>query len=215
MDKIILYHGSQNEKIIPQFGLGNEKHDYGKGFYLTESLDLAKEWAVYRPEESNGWVHKYELETEGLKILDFQEKDVLVWLAELMKHRDAADSKRYRILSKKFIEKYGIDTNGYDVIKGWRANASYFYIAKAFVRDEVDVDILAELLSLGGLGTQYCIKTEKAYKNLTEISSDLQSVCFTQFNEKYNERDITARENMRKLIDSDRNRVTKVFSTLL
>lgn len=215
MDKIILYHGSQNEKVTPQFGLGNEKHDYGKGFYLTESLDLAKEWAVYRPEESNGWVHKYELETEGLKILDFQEKDVLAWLAELMKHRDAADSKRYRMLSKKFIEKYGIDTNGYDVIKGWRANASYFYIAKAFVRDEVDVDILAELLLLGGLGTQYCIKTEKAYKNLTEISSDLQSVCFTQFNEKYNERDITARENMRKLIDSDRNRVTKVFSTLL
>lgn len=215
MDKIILYHGSQSEQIIPQFGLGNEKHDYGKGFYLTESLDLAKEWAVYRPEESNGWVHKYELETEGLKILDFKEKDVLAWLAELMKHRDAADSKRYRMLSKKFIEKYGINTDGYDVIKGWRANASYFYIAKAFVRDEVDVDILLELLSLGGLGVQYCIKTEKAYKSLTEISSDLQSVCFTQFNEKYNERDITARENMRKLIDSDRNQVTKVFSTLL
>ena len=72
---------------------------------MTESLDLAKEWAVYRPEESNGWVHKYELETEGIKILDFQKKDVLVWLVELMKHRDAADSKRYRMLSKKFIEK--------------------------------------------------------------------------------------------------------------
>lgn len=101
------------------------------------------------------------------------------------------------------------------MIKGWRANASYFYIAKAFVRDEVDVGILAELLLLGGLGVQYCIKTEKAYKNLAEISSDLQSVCFAQFNEKYNERDITARENMQKLINSDRNQVTKVFSTLL
>ena len=65
------------------------------------------------------------------KILDFQEKNVLSWLAELMKHRDAADSKRYRMLSKKFIEKYGIDTEEYDVIKGWRANASYFYIAKS------------------------------------------------------------------------------------
>lgn len=28
-------------------------------------------------------------------------------------------------------------------------------------------------------------------------------------------RDVQARENMRKLIDSDRNRVTRVFSTLL
>lgn len=116
---------------------------------------------------------------------------------------------------KKFIEKYGIDTDGYDVIKGWRANASYFYIAKAFVRDEIDVDILEELLSLAGLGVQYCIKAEKAYKSLTEILADLQSVSFGQYNEKYNKRDITARDNMRKLIDSDRNQVTKVFSTLV
>ena len=35
------------------------------------------------------------LNTENLKIFDFQEKDVLSWLAELMKHRDAADSQRY------------------------------------------------------------------------------------------------------------------------
>lgn len=34
------------------------------------------------------------------------------------------------------------------LIKGWRADASYFYIAKAFVRDEIDVDILEELMML-------------------------------------------------------------------
>ena len=34
---------------------------------------------------------------------------MLSWLAELMKHRDASDSKRYHILAKKFIEKYGIE----------------------------------------------------------------------------------------------------------
>ena len=39
-------------------------------------------------------IHRYELDTDQLKILDFQEKDVLSWLAELMKHRDASDSKR-------------------------------------------------------------------------------------------------------------------------
>lgn len=74
---------------------------------------------------------------------------------------------------------------------------------------------MEELLALGGLGIQYCIKTEKAYERLTEISEALQPVDFAQFNEKYNERDIEAREKMRRLIDSDRNRVTKVFSTLL
>lgn len=215
MGNIILYHGSSYESVTPKFGLGNEKHDYGKGFYLTENLELAKEWAVYRPNASNGWVHEFELNTDGLNILDFQEHNVLTWLAELMKHRDAADSKRYHMLSKQFIDKFGISTEGYDIIKGWRANASYFYIAKSFVRDEVDIDILEELLVLGGLGIQYCIKTEQAYNRLYEHSDALQTVNFTQFNEKYNKRDVAARENMRKLIDSDRNRVTNVFSTLL
>lgn len=214
MEKLILYHGTPDKIVVPTYGRGEEKHDYGKGFYLTESIDLAKEWAVCRPNEKNGWVHKYELETDGLKILDFQEKGVLAWLAELMKHREAADSKRYRMLAKKFIEKYGIDTNGYDVIRGWRANASYFYIAKEFVRDNIDMDILEELLSLGGLGIQYCIVSELAYSRLNEMPDDLLVVPYAEFNEKYNQRDITARQKMRELVDSDANRVTKVFSTL-
>ena len=149
-----------------------------------------------------------------MKILDFQEQGVLAWLAELMKHRDAAASKRYRMLAKKFIEKYGVNTEEYDVIKGWRANASYFYIAKEFVRDNIDMDVLEELLSLGGLGIQYCIKTELAYSKLQEIEGSLQTVSYAEFNEKYNQRDISARQKMRELIDSDANKVTKVFSTL-
>lgn len=214
MKKITLYHGTPDKIVVPTFGKGEEKHDYGQGFYLTESIDLAKEWAVCRPNETNGYVHQYELDTEGLEILDFQEKGVLAWLAELMKHRDAADSKRYRILAKKFIAKYGVDTGKYDIIKGWRANASYFYIAKEFVRDNIDIDILEELLSLGGLGIQYCIKSELAYSKLQEVANSLQTVEYAQFNEMYNQRDITARQKMRELVDSDANRVTKVFSTL-
>lgn len=214
MENLILFHGSPNEIVTPTFGLGNEKHDYGMGFYLTESIELAKEWAVCRPDETNGWVHKFEFDTEGLRILDFQQINVLSWLAELMKHRDASDTKRYRVLAQKFIDKYGVNTTGYDVIKGWRANASYFYIAKEFVKDNIDIDILEDLLSLGGLGIQYCIKTERAYAKLREVEGSLLPVDYAEFNEKYNERDTTAREKMRQLVDSDANKVTKVFSTL-
>jgi hypothetical protein len=118
------------------------------------------------------------------------------------------------MLAKKFIEKYGIETSGYDVIKCWRANASYFYIAKEFVRDNIDMDILEELLSLGGLGIQYCMKSELAYSKLHEVPDSLVTVDYTEFNEKYNQRDITARQKMRELVDSDANKVTKVFSML-
>ena len=214
MGKVVLYHGSPNKIVVPEYGFGEGKHDYGKGFYLTENIELAKEWAVCRPDETNGWVHKYELDTTDLKILDFQEYNILSWLAELMKHRDASDSKRYKVLAKKFIEVYGLDSNEYDVIKGWRANASYFYIAKEFVRDNVDVEIIEDLLSLGGLGIQYCIKSELAYSKLIEIDDGLLCIDYDEFNEKYNERDITARKKMRELIDSDANKVTHVFSTL-
>ncbi|MBE5948764.1 MAG: DUF3990 domain-containing protein [Lachnospiraceae bacterium] len=213
--KIILYHGSPNDKITPTYGLGEDRHDYGRGFYLTEDIELAREWAVCNPVEVSGWVHKYELDTTELSVLDFSGENILSWLAELMKHRQADDSKRYRVLSERFINKYGVDTSSYDVIKGWRANASYFYIAKAFVRDEIDIEIFEELMSLGGLGIQYCIKTEKAYSKLREIENSLISVNYQEFNQKYNIRDIAARENMKALIDSDKNKVTNVFSTLI
>ncbi len=42
MGKMILYHGSPDKEIKPTFGLGEDRHDYGKGFYLTENIDLAK-----------------------------------------------------------------------------------------------------------------------------------------------------------------------------
>ena len=147
-------------------------------------------------------------------MLDFRKHNVLVWLAELMKHRDAADSKRYKMLSEKFINKYGIESEQYDVIIGWRADASYFYIAKEFVKDNIDIDILEELLTLGDLGIQYCIKSDRAYKNLCELKEEIIIVNYDEFNYKYNERDYNARKAMKELINSDKNKVKNVFSTL-
>ena len=43
-----------------------------RDFISQKILNWQKEWSVCRPDESNGWVHKYELDTDGLKIFDFQ-----------------------------------------------------------------------------------------------------------------------------------------------
>ena len=51
MGKIILYHGTPDKYVMPKYGGGDEKHDYGKGFYLTDNIELAKEWAVCRPND--------------------------------------------------------------------------------------------------------------------------------------------------------------------
>lgn len=212
---MILYHGSPNKEFIPEYGKGEDRHDYGKGFYLTQDKELAKEWAVCNPNSGNGWVHKYDLDCAALQIFDFERTGVLAWLAELMKHRAADTSRRYKILSEKFIVKYGVETSAYDVIRGWRANASYFYIAKAFVRDEIDICILEELFHMGDLGIQYCIKSERAFKVLTEDVQSLEAVDYHTFHEQFNLRDQAARQAMKKLIDSEKNKVKNVFSTLL
>lgn len=38
MEKIILYHGTSDKNVVPQYGLGEEKHDYGRidGKIFTE-----------------------------------------------------------------------------------------------------------------------------------------------------------------------------------
>ena len=47
-----------------------------------------------------------------------------------------------------------------------------------------------------------------------EIENGLTAVDYAEFNDRYNQRDIVARRNMRALVDSDANKVTNVFSTL-
>ena len=82
MHKITLYHGTADKIVTSTFGLGNDRHDYGNVFYLTDDIELAKEWAVCRPNEKNGCVHTYTLDINNLNIFDFQKVDILTWLAE-------------------------------------------------------------------------------------------------------------------------------------
>ena len=63
-----LYHGSPQIIEKPIFGKGNKYNDYGLGFYCTESIDLAKEWAC--TEDTDGYANCYELNTDGLKFLE-------------------------------------------------------------------------------------------------------------------------------------------------
>lgn len=212
---MLLYHGSAAQEVTPRFGLGDDHHDYGRGFYLTDDIALAKEWAVCRPDQSNGWVHAYRITDASLSVLDFQKLGVLPWMAELMKHREAGKSRRFSLLSKRFIEKYGVDSSGYDIIRGWRANASYFYIVTEFVHDEIDVDILQDLLMLDGLGMQFCLKSERAFANVAKAEGFPVPVDFREFNVKYSERDRLARNKMDELIAGPRNMAVKVMSTLV
>ncbi|MFR0797898.1 MAG: DUF3990 domain-containing protein [Clostridium sp.] len=85
--KITLYHGSEQIIESPTFGLGKQNNDFGPGFYCTESEELAKEWAV--SSLRNGFVNRYSLDTEYLKILNLNSPNytILNWIAVLVAHR--------------------------------------------------------------------------------------------------------------------------------
>jgi len=216
MGMLRLYHGSQNADVRPEFGLGEERHDFGKGFYLTDAPELAGEWSVYRPNSSDGWVHAFDLDGSGLKVFDFRTESVFAWVAELMKHRDADESAAYRRRAPLFIEKFGVDTGDCDVLVGWRADASYFYIVKAFVRGEVDADCLPDLLRLGDFGIQYVVKSPAAYAQLTPLPQLRQPVSFDVRHVAYEVRDGEARRKMHELIgDPSFNRLGRLFADLV
>ena len=47
MNKITIYHGSEHVIQKPSMHAGKNHNDYGQGFYCTEDIELAKEWAGF------------------------------------------------------------------------------------------------------------------------------------------------------------------------
>lgn len=174
MSKIVLYHGS-NEKIEkPLLGKGKIYNDYGQGFYCTEHIELAKEWACN--EGIDGFANTYELETSGLKVLNLSSNEytILHWLALLM------DNRRFRVSTpvmrrgvQWLREHFLIDISKYDLIIGYRADDSYFSFARAFINNEISLSQLNYAMRLGKLGEQYVLKTEKAFRQLVFKSAKL------------------------------------------
>lgn len=174
MSKIILYHGS-NEKIEkPLFGKGKVYNDYGQGFYCTEHIELAKEWACN--EGVDGFANKYDLDKSGLKILNLssQEYTILHWIALLMENRRFRVSTPVMRMGVQWLkDHFLIDISNYDLIIGYRADDSYFSFARAFISNEISLSQLNYAMRLGKLGEQYVLKTEKSFHQLTFQSAEL------------------------------------------
>jgi len=171
VSKIILYLGSSEIIEKPIYGKGKIYNDYGRGFYCTEHLELAKEWACTEGED--GYVNKYELELDGLKILNLSsdEYTILQWLALLLEHRKLRLSTPVMTRGAAWLkEHFLIDVNEYDVIIGYRADDSYFSFARAFVANEISLKQLSYAMKLGKLGEQIVLKSKKSFDSIYFLS---------------------------------------------
>ena len=172
---MIIYHGSKDIIEKPEFGKGNQKNDYGLGFYCTESVELAKEWACSN-NETNGYANQYEIDLSDYKVLDLREEkySILNWMALLLKFRTFDVNTPISAQAKEYIlENFYVDVEEYDVIIGYRADDSYFSFAKDFINNTITVEQLAKAMHLGELGIQIVLKSKKAFDTVKYISYEL------------------------------------------
>lgn len=170
-----IYHGSARiiEKPIYQFEGSNPQNDYGLGFYCTQNLEMAKEWA--NRTTRNGFANKYAFDERGLRILDLTDQSkfsVLNWIAILIRNREIPENDEIEnadVLS--YLTRYDIDTSSYDVVIGYRADDAYFRFPLMFVRNVLTYEKLEEIYMLGNLGKQYVLTSKRAFKRVKFIDA--------------------------------------------
>jgi len=170
---ITLYHGSTKIIDKPELGKGNPRNDYGLGFYCTQNLELAKEWAS--GSRIGGFVNIYVLDVSELAVFNLNnpESGIMEWLALLLNNRVfniasplAAEAKDYMITH--FLP----DIEMYDAVRGFRADDSYFTFATDFLNSTISLRQLRRAMELGELGEQFMIKSLKAFSLLQYIGSE-------------------------------------------
>ena len=199
MAKIELLHGSDHVIENPELKIGKDNNDYGKGFYCTLEPSMAMEWACKN--NTNGFVNKYVLEQEALKVLDLLdgEYNILHWMALLLKNRKFRITSEIAIDARDYIiNNFLIDLSDYDVVVGYRADDSYFSFAESFVQNGLSLRSLNEALRLGKLGAQKVLVSERAFEKLSFI--DAEFVDKAIYYPKFIDRDLSARETYRNEI---------------
>ena len=174
MEKKILYHGSNVVIEKPKFGQGNTYNDYGKGFYCTEEVELAKEWAC--TDQNSGFANKYSLDISSLKILNLSDEkySILHWLAILINNRSFRINNQLASQAKEYLLNYFLlDISEYDVIIGYRADDSYFSFAMDFLNNVISLSQLERAMYLGKLGEQFVLKSQKSFALLEYVNSEI------------------------------------------
>ncbi len=193
---IILYHGSENIIEKPEFGKGALHNDYGRGFYCTENIELAKEWAC--ASQHNGYANVYEFDITGLKCLNLNspEYNILNWLAILADNRTYWQNGSISEQAKKYVkDNFLPDISEYDVITGYRADDSYFSFAQDFVANTISFQKLSEAMRLGKLGEQIVLKSPKAFDQIKFLG--YESAEAGEYYLKKSEREREARKEYR------------------
>ena len=201
-----IYHGSCNIIEKPIYGAGKKNNDYGKGFYCTEDINMAKEWSVKL--HTSGYANIYEIDTSDLKVLNLNSQSfyILNWLAILLENRIFSIESYQAYNAKKYIlDNFLVSYKDADIIIGYRADNSYFSYAQDFISGVINLRQLKNALKLEREGEQFVIKSKKAFDKLQFIGSEKAEV--NDWYDKLQKRDCVSRseymnyENYQERVD--------------
>ena len=197
-----LFHGSTSIIEKPQFGYGKVYNDYGLGFYCTDSLEMAKEWGV--AQNRNGYANSYELDCEGLKILDLNGPsfNILHWLAVLLENREFDVPSGLALEAKEYIlNTFRVDYQSQDAIIGYRADDSYFSFAQDFINGTISYRQLNNAMHLGRLGQQFVLKSKQAFDRIQFLGYEV-----AEHDEWYAKKMLRDRSALREYFSVERNK---------
>ncbi|MCD8295735.1 MAG: DUF3990 domain-containing protein [Clostridia bacterium] len=172
--EITLYHGSDC-RVEGHFDsdFTNRHNDFGNGLYCTESEELAKEWAV--DDGRDGYLNRYTLDTEGLRVLDLGAKEysLLHWAALVSANRQLYEGDYCDVEgARQFLaEHFSVDTEGYDIIKGYPGDDCMFCFFMDFIGNCLSVCGLAKAARIDGR-MQTVIKSPEAFSRLRSEGSE-------------------------------------------
>ena len=160
---MLLYHGSLVIIKEPDLSFSKGRRDFGKGFYLTSSLEQAVKWAKRNMRINNldkGYVSIYEFDEKALiktKVCSNANRD---WLQFVVDNR----------LQKKL-------NNEFDLIVGPVADDQAYNTIILYEDGIIDEDYAIRKLMSEKLHDQYLFRTQKAlsylkYTNYMEVSND-------------------------------------------
>ena len=167
-----IYHGSTGIIEKPEYGKGNDRNDYGLGFYCTEDLELAKEWAC--SDKRGGFANIYTIDTSKLSIFNLSQPQYgfMDWLAVLVNNRIFSITSPMAEEAKEYLTEHFLpDLSSFDIITGYRADDSYFAFAMDFLSNTISLRQLSRAMRLGNLGEQFVLKSQKAFDTIQFESS--------------------------------------------
>ena len=126
----------------------------------------------------------------------------LNWLALLVKYRRVrVTTPVMKRAMEWLVQNFLLDISEYDVIIGFRADDSYFSFARAFIGNQITLGQLSYAMSLGELGIQYVLKSEKAFQALEYVG--FETVDRTIYYARRKRRDELAREAFMKELERE------------